>query len=137
MTKNKTTIGGALETQACLYLTKNDYSIIDRNFRLPFGEIDIIARDHKTKELVFVEVKGLTIDACADENNRAKPEDHFNNAKIEKFKKIIKAYLNRTNCSGNKYYDTPWRVDLIAIETTHDGNIVNFHHYKNLYIPFE
>lgn len=137
MAKNKTTIGSVFETQACLYLTINGYNIIDRNFRLPFGEIDIIAKDAKTKELVFVEVKGITIGNNIVENNRTKPEDHFNNAKIKKFKKIILAYLNKTDPSGNRYYDTPWRVDLIAIEAAGAGTIINLNHYKNLYIPFE
>jgi len=137
MAKNKTTIGFALETQACLYLTRNGYNIIDRNFRLPFGEIDIIAKDEKTKELVFVEVKGVTINASILGHDGAKPEDHFNNAKIKKFKKIIMVYLNKTDPSGSRYYDTPWRVDLIAIEATGTGTIINLNHYKNLYIPFE
>ena len=137
MAKNKTTSGSVLETKACLYLTRNGYNIIDRNFRLPFGEIDIIAKDGKTEELVFVEVKGMTINPSMIGNDRTKPEDHFNNAKIKKFKKIIMAYLNKTGSSGSKYYDTPWRVDLIAIEAANNGTIINLNHYKNLYIPFE
>ena len=44
------------ENLACMYLQKNKYTIIDRNFRCRQGEIDIIACDEK-KELVFIEVK--------------------------------------------------------------------------------
>jgi len=137
MNKNKITIGSVLEEKACLYLTQNGYSIIDRNFRLPFGEIDIIAKDGKTKELVFVEVKGMTINTNMGKDDRAKPEDHFTAAKIQKFKKIIMAYLNKKNSSESRYYDTPWRVDLIAIEAAPNMAITNLNHYKNLYVPFE
>ncbi|HPR91227.1 MAG TPA: YraN family protein [Candidatus Paceibacterota bacterium] len=136
MARNKTSIGCALETQACLYLTKNGYDIIDRNFRMPFGEIDIIAKDRQAQELVFVEVKGMTINSDLDKNNRAKPEDHFTATKIQRLKKIIMAYLNNKNHAGIRYYDTPWRVDLIAIESSPAGTILNLNHYKNLYIPF-
>ena len=137
MDKNNTIIGSTLETEACLYLTRNGYSIIDRNFRLPYGEIDIIAKDERTKELVFVEVKGMTINTIIDKDSRTKPEDHFNAAKIQKFKKIIMAYLNKKWPSGKRYYDTPWRIDLIAIEADSKGSITSLNHYKNLYIPFE
>lgn len=137
MKTNKTTIGKMLEDEACLYLTRSDYNIVERNFRLPFGEIDIIAKDKTTKELVFIEVKGMTIKTQVNENNRAKPEDHFNASKIQKFKKIIMAYLGQKDTSGNKYFDSPWRVDLIAIEISSNGIINKLNHYKNIYISFE
>jgi putative endonuclease len=40
------------------YLQSNGFKIVERNFRTPFGEIDIIAR--KGKKLYFVEVKTRT-----------------------------------------------------------------------------
>lgn len=45
------------EDKACSYLETNNYKIIERNFRCRQGEIDIIAKDFKKNELVFVEVK--------------------------------------------------------------------------------
>lgn len=45
------------EDKACSYLEKNNYKIIERNFRCRQGEIDIIAKDLSKNELVFVEVK--------------------------------------------------------------------------------
>lgn len=50
--KNK---GVAGEELALQFLAKRGYEIIERNFRLPFGEIDIVAMDGET--LCFVEVK--------------------------------------------------------------------------------
>ena len=43
------------EALAAEYLRRKGYSILASNYRCRFGEIDLIARDHKT--LVFVEVK--------------------------------------------------------------------------------
>lgn len=43
------------EELAARYLEERGLQILDRNFRCPLGEIDLIARDGRT--LVFVEVK--------------------------------------------------------------------------------
>jgi len=43
------------EDAAVAHLTGVGYRIVERNYRCPFGEIDIIARDGES--LVFVEVK--------------------------------------------------------------------------------
>ena len=51
------TLGKFGEEKACIYLEKNNYKIIERNFRCRQGEIDIIAKDLSKNELVFIEVK--------------------------------------------------------------------------------
>lgn len=51
----KRLIGNKAEDKATTYLKKQGYKIIERNYNLPCGEIDIIAQKDKT--LVFVEVK--------------------------------------------------------------------------------
>lgn len=55
MTEKRLHLGATGEEAAARYLRKLGAKIIDRNFRAPVGEIDIIAR-HK-KRLLFVEVK--------------------------------------------------------------------------------
>ncbi len=47
--------GNAAENKAVKYLKKQGYKIIDRNYRCPLGEIDIVAEDSGI--LVFIEVK--------------------------------------------------------------------------------
>jgi len=54
MTRNKQ-IGDFGETFAAAYLEKQGYLILERNFRTPYGELDIIAQDGST--VVFIEVK--------------------------------------------------------------------------------
>ena len=53
----KQALGAYGENLACNYLEKKNYQIIERNYRCKCGEIDIIAKDNKKNELVFVEVK--------------------------------------------------------------------------------
>ena len=52
---SKITLGKAGEELVADYLVKNGFTIIERNYRRQYGEIDVIATN---KELiVFVEVK--------------------------------------------------------------------------------
>ena len=53
----KQEIGRKGEDIACKYLEENDYIIFERNFTCRQGEIDIIAKDKVTQEIVLIEVK--------------------------------------------------------------------------------
>ena len=55
MTQDRQQLGNTGETAAAGYLQGRGYRILQRNYRNPMGEIDLVARDQKT--LVFVEVK--------------------------------------------------------------------------------
>lgn len=56
----KRSIGMFGENLVCRYLEKNNYKILDRNFKCTQGEIDIVAYDDTNKEVVFIEVKTRT-----------------------------------------------------------------------------
>lgn len=95
------TLGARGENVAAKFLRNLGYRIIQRNFKCPLGEIDIIARDDKT--LVFVEVKTRT----ADEPT---PETQVNPFKQHQITKVAKLYLSRY---GNAM--PPARFDIVAI----------------------
>lgn len=48
-------LGKRGEALAWNFLRKQGYSLLEKNYRTPFGEVDLIAR--KGKVLVFIEVK--------------------------------------------------------------------------------
>ena len=52
---NRKEIGEAGESRACEVLCRQGYRILCRNYRCPYGEIDIIAG--KGGKLIFAEVK--------------------------------------------------------------------------------
>lgn len=85
------------------YLLKQGYKILERNYRKPWGEIDIIAQ--KKKDLVFIEVKTLI-----------KPdflgEESINNLKKKKLIKLAKLYLLEKKYPSEQ----SWQIDVIAIE---------------------
>ena len=53
----KKIIGQLGEDRAAEYLEQNGYMLLYRNFRTPYGEVDILALDTATNEHVFCEVK--------------------------------------------------------------------------------
>ena len=95
----KRDIGIAGENSACAYLSKKGYLIENRNFRLPCGEIDIIAMD-KDGCRVFVEVK--------TRKNRAfgNASEFVDYRKQEKIRKTAMAYTG-----GDGYM----RFDIVEV----------------------
>lgn len=75
MTEQRLALGAYGEEVAAVYLREQGYTLIERNFRCPLGEIDIIAK--KRHDLIFVEVKtrrstlfGLPQDAVGRQKQR-------------------------------------------------------------------
>ncbi len=123
---NRFEIGMLGEDLACEYLRKNNYTIIEKNFLRPWGELDIISKS-SDKTLVFVEVK--TIKYSRD----LSAEEHLNFSKLKKLRKTASLYAG----SNQKLIkdDEGWRIDLIAITITNlTDNKKDFilKHYQNI-----
>jgi len=107
------------EDLACLFLKENGYKIITRNYRKPWGEIDIIAKDNQGT-LVFIEVKTLKYGNSRNLNKiesgnvaALKPEDNLTKAKLTKLKKICGGFANQNSELIKE--NLGWRIDLISI----------------------
>lgn len=134
----KKQVGETGETLACQFLERKGYEILTRNYRRPWGEIDIVARA-SDRTLVFVEVKALRQaqgKLCDSDQGIGSllPEDHLTHRKMERLKKICQSF-----CAANpKFLDEKkgWRIDLVAIElpqgnlTLDDKNVVIRHYEK-------
>ncbi|MCL4366348.1 YraN family protein [Patescibacteria group bacterium] len=95
--------GSLGEDLACEYLKKQGYKILERNFRIRGGEIDIVAKDQGT--LVFVEVKtrfthdfGLPVEAMTP-------------WKIKALLKTAKFYVQKI-----KWGDKEYRLDFVSVD---------------------
>lgn len=111
------------EDIACEYLANKGYKIIERNFRRPWGEIDIIAKSpHKI--LVFVEVKTVK----QNSGEFIAPEEQLTKAKLEKLKRSAYLYAghNQSLIKGDK----GWQIDLLAL--TFNGESCEIKHYENI-----
>jgi putative endonuclease len=98
----KKMLGTAGEDQAADYLIRRGYRILDRNYRTPQGEIDLIALDRD--QVVFVEVKTRT------NNLYGAPELAVN---PQKQRRMIKAALSYIKYK--KLHQVSCRFDVVAI----------------------
>ncbi|WP_413854070.1 YraN family protein [Candidatus Ruminimicrobium bovinum] len=96
-----TDVGNNYEAVAAEFLKKLGYKIIEKNYRVKAGEIDIIASDKKT--VVFVEVK------FRKNSNYGNPYEFVT---IQKQQKIIKAALLYIKQNKLK---TDFRFDVVSI----------------------
>ena len=107
----KRAIGMYGEKIACDYLIKNDYNIMERNFGCAQGEIDIIAYDTRSDEVVFFEVKtrtNLMYGFPSEAVNKQKQRHILNTAKYYLYCKGIENVYVRIDvieivANGEKY----------------------------------
>lgn len=99
------------EDIACAYLKSRGYRIVERNYRCPFGEIDIVARDGDA--IVFVEVKSRKSEEYGD------PQLAVGLEKQKKVSRISLAYLKEKHL-----YPCNARFDVVAIKMLPDGSTI-------------
>lgn len=115
----KKTIGKLGEDKSVEYLEKNKYKILIRNYSCKLGEIDIIAIDKITEELVFFEVKTRT------NFKYGMPIEAINNQKIKHMERTINYFLISKNL-----YKIDIRID--AIEVVIKDKECYIHHIKEI-----
>ena len=120
----KSELGKLGEDFACEYLIKKKYKIIERNFRKPWGELDIVAQA-PDKTLVFIEVKTMAEPIFGG----LKPEDQMTRDKLRKFKRAASLYAGHQQGLIND--KKGWRLDLIAL--LWDSESFKTKHYENIY----
>lgn len=104
---NKSTrqVGESAENLACEFIKKKGYKIIERNFLIRGGEIDIVTKDGEG--LVFVEVKARF------SHEYGLPQESITPWKIKSLKKTALFYIQK-----NKLGNRPYRFDLVGIDYT-------------------
>lgn len=119
LAQHKQLLGKIGEDLASSYLSRKGYTIIDRNFKARYGEIDLICIHDNT--LVFVEVKtriGQTY---------GKPEESVTTKKLAEVVKTAQYYVvTHSNLPEAQ------RIDVIAIEMATDNVIVAFRHIESV-----
>lgn len=107
---NRRETGTQYEERAAEYLIAQNYQILERNYRIRSGEIDIIARDGTV--LVFIEVKYRKNDESGN------PLEAVDIRKQRKIIKVARYYLYQ-----KKYGNVPCRFDVIGICGSHIEHI--------------
>lgn len=100
---HKKLLGRVGEKSAVKFLKKQGFKILEQNYKNPFGEIDIIAKDGEYT--VFIEVKTRTDDAFGAAC------EAVNFQKRKKYGRIAQAYI-----VNKGIFDSAVRFDVIGIE---------------------
>ena len=102
MTKERISLGKVGEDLARERLKDCGYRILTTNYRCPFGEIDVIARDGDV--LVFVEIK------TRKNKSLGLVKETVNIRKQRQISKVALAYMKSHNLWGSKA-----RFDMVAV----------------------
>ena len=116
------------ETIACGYLVKKGFKILVRNYRISFGEIDIIAKKRwgflfGDKTIHFVEVKTL-----ADQQNNFNPEEHVDAKKKNKLRQMAEIWLEKKRFKQPQ----PYQIDIIGISIDQNTNKARISYFENI-----
>jgi putative endonuclease len=115
---NRYNLGMQGETLACEFLGRNGYQVIERNYRCPDGEVDIIALKGDT--LVFVEVR------TRKSRLFGTPEESITPTKKERLRTVAAHY-------GIFHDNLPefWRIDVVAIQVDGRGCVSHIELIEN------
>jgi len=114
---NTLTLGSFGENYAVGLLQRKGYTLLQKNFRSRFGEIDIVMRDGDT--LVFVEVK------TRRSALRGLPEEAVDERKLAKIK-LTADYYNKM--TGQKFKKQ--RIEVISLLVDYTQTVVRERHIR-------
>ena len=114
-------LGADGEALAKKYLEEKGYELIKENFRYDRAEIDLIMKNEKAKQLVFVEVK------TRKSKSFGEPQEAVNESKQQQLIKSAEGFLmNNVN-----YEDYEKRFDVVAIYIDNGKEFIN--HLENAF----
>ena len=100
---DKKQTGNYGEDLACKFLKSNGYKILERNYRIRGGEIDIVAKEGDA--LVFIEVKTRW------SHEYGPPVESMTPWKIKALLKTAKFYVQKINWEDKEY-----RLDFVGVD---------------------
>jgi len=125
----KKNVGRIGEDLTVKHLKTLGFSILERNFLKPFGEIDIIAK--KGSSIHFVEVKTVTVsDDVSRGTDVYEPEDNVHSWKLTRLNKTIQSYLLEKGIDEDK---NDYQLDLITVYLDKGQKLVKIEYLDNVF----
>jgi putative endonuclease len=105
-------IGQIGEVIAARFLERKGFTILERNLKYKFGEVDIIAR--KGNNIHFVEVKSVRMHVSrenynSDSHETYRPEEQVHPEKLRKIRSVASVYME------NKGKGLDCQIDVMAV----------------------
>jgi putative endonuclease len=129
MLKSATSRTGALgEDIACKFLERKGFKILERNYRRPWGEIDVIAE--RESIVHFVEVKSssrsIAVDGSRENGSREidyRPEEMATPQKLHKVARTAAIYMEQMR--DNREY----QVDVVGVLIDTEKRVARCRHF--------
>ena len=125
------------EDEATKYLKAKGFRILDRNYRKPWGELDIVAQ--KGSVLYFIEVKTVTrqglgaelrgFGSSAPKLDFYEPEDNIHPWKIKRLSRAIQTYLLEKKIDD----EAEWQIDSIAVYLDPQGQLLKIDYLEDIF----
>jgi putative endonuclease len=109
------------------HLVHRGYSIVARNFRTRYGELDLIAADEGA--LVFCEVKTRVAGTSGGPDG---PLDAIGSRKRNRLRRMATQWLSETP-SGSRPRRRELRFDAIGVMLTPGGRLLALEHLENAF----
>jgi putative endonuclease len=101
-------IGRTGESIACRFLELSGFTIVERNYRRPWGEIDIIAQ--KGSMLHFVEIKSVLLKSGnISREMQVDPLEHVSRSKLQKVARTASLYMH------SKSIQLDYQIDVLGV----------------------
>ncbi len=124
MKAEKDILGGEGERLAANFLKKKGMRILERNLRLPAGEIDLVARlKGKPLQIVVVEVK------TRRDRQKGSPALAVHRKKQAKLTTLAIQYLQQNRLLGK----AGLRFDIVAVSWSDETNRPAIEHFENAF----
>jgi putative endonuclease len=92
------------------FLMKQGFNILDQNYQIRYGELDIVAQ--KDNVLHCIEVKSIKVRDCNHVSNLViRPEDNLTYSKWQKICVTLESYLKHKNIPSEVQY----QIDLACV----------------------
>ena len=118
MPDTRRALGQLGEDLAVHHLQRLGYIVLERNYRCPQGEVDIIARDGE--RLAFVEVRARRGTAFGTPKESVTPR-----------KQARLVILARNYLQERGYSDVDWGIDVVAVQLTPRGTLQHIELIRN------
>ena len=100
-------IGELGEDIATRFLLGKGYVVLHRNYRKPYGEIDIIVK--KDNIVHFIEVKAVSRITSQNSSDTFRPEDNVHKNKLVRLSRVIEVYIEEFSIQDD------WQFDVLSV----------------------
>lgn len=113
-------VGRLGERLAEQHLLDHGAQLLERNYRIEYGEIDLLLEDEG--DLVAVEVK------TRDVEDLEQPEEAVSWRQLRRIVRAMGMYA-----ADHDLFDQSWRIDVVVIVIQSDGSVLRMDHLRSVY----